>query len=64
MSKSPVINKIPTNQQVQEAISKSNLTGTKAEKLKAQIDSRIKYQQDYAKNLVKMKLTVKDLKDL
>jgi len=49
MAKAPVNNSIPTNEQVQDAFSKSSLTDTKAEKLKAQINARIKYQQDYAK---------------
>jgi len=49
MAKDPIITTIPTKEQVQETFSKSSLTGTKAEKLKAQINARIKYQQDYAK---------------
>jgi hypothetical protein len=49
MAKAPVNNKIPTNNQVEEAFSKSSLTGTQAQKLKDQINARIKYQQDSAK---------------
>jgi hypothetical protein len=49
MAKAPVNNNIPTKEQVQDAFSKSSLSSTKAQKLKDQINARIKYQQDSAK---------------